>query len=221
VLKETTSGKIREYMVGVVESGTGKNARLDDVLVGGKTGSARKLVGKGYSKEHHSSSFIGFFPADNPRIVCLILVNSPVIGKDGGIVAAPIFKEVASQLLEIDPSIAPEKTNIQRKNEKIKTWLASVSNDGGGIEYMDVPEKNESPAGKGNAYTGGNVMPNLQHKSVREVMTLFNQIGLKCKVIGTGTVTSQSIEPGTTFKKGDVCLIKCEIGNKLNKVSIN
>jgi cell division protein FtsI/penicillin-binding protein 2 len=221
VLKEKTSAKIREYMVGVVEVGTGKNARLENVLVGGKTGSARKLVGKGYSKEHHSSSFVGFFPANNPKIVCLILFNSPVIGKDGGVVAAPVFKAVASQIIELDQSLVPEKTSIQRKNEKIQSWLASVSNDGGGIEYMDVPEKNESNGNKGKSFTGGNIMPDLQHKSVREVISLFNAIGLKYKVIGTGIVTSQSIEPGSQFKKGDICLIKCEIGNKLNKVSIN
>lgn len=220
VIKEGTSARLRDYMLGVVENGTGKNARLNNVLVGGKTGSARKLVGKGYSKEHHSSSFIGFFPANNPKIVCLILVNSPVIGKDGGLVAAPIFHDVATQLIDSDPSIAPEKSDIQRKNEKIKTWLASISNDGGGIDYMDAPEKKE-PANNSKAYTGGNTMPNLQNKSVREAVALFNEMGLKYKVIGTGSVISQSIEAGSSFQKGDVCLIKCETGKKLNKLYIN
>ena len=221
VIKESTSAKIKEFMIGVVENGTGKNARLENVLVGGKTGSARKLVGKTYSKEHHSSSFVGFFPADNPKIVCLILVNSPVVGKDGGLVAAPIFHEVAAQLIELDNSIAPEKTDIQRKNEKIKTWLASISNDGGGIEYMDLPQKSDAREKKSNTYNGANVMPDLSNKSVREAISIFNKAGLKYKIIGTGNVVSQSIEPGTVFQKGDICVVKCEAVKKLNKLSIN
>jgi len=220
VIKESTSAKIKEFMVGVVENGTGKNARLNDVLVGGKTGSARKLIGNKYTKDQHSSSFIGFFPADNPKIVCLILVNSPKIGKDGGLVAAPIFHEVASQIIELDASVVPEKTDIQRKNEKIKTWLAAISNDGGGIEYMDVPDKKDS----GNAsksFRGSNIMPDLMKKSMREAVTIINDLGLKYKAIGTGNVISQSIDAGSTFQKGDICIIKCELNKKLNKLSIN
>lgn len=221
VIKKATSEKIKEFMIGVVENGTGKNARLENVLVGGKTGSARKLVGKAYSKEHHNSSFIGFFPADNPRIVCFILVNSPEVGKDGGLVAAPIFHEVAKQLIEADPLIAPEKAELNRKNEKIKGWLAGISNDGGGIEYMNVPEKNENSRKNFSGSYSKNSMPDLQNKSLREAVSLFNEMGLKYKVIGTGKVISQSIEPGTAIRKGDVCLIKCEPSKKLNNISIN
>ncbi len=220
VIKKSTSDKIKEFMVGVVENGTGKNARLQDVLVGGKTGSARKLIGKGYSKDHHSSSFIGFFPADNPKIVCLILVNSPVIGKDGGLVAAPIFHEVAKQIIDYDASIAPEKSEIQRKNEKIQTWLASVSNDGGGIEYMDVPEKRDSGTTAGKISLSGNSMPDLSGKSLREAIAFFNRAGLKYKVKGAGSVVWQSLEPGTQLNKGDACVIKCETAKKLNKINI-
>ncbi len=222
VIKETTSNKIKEYMVGVVENGTGKNARLENVLVGGKTGSARKLVGKTYSKEHHNSSFIGFFPADNPKIVCFILVNSPEVGKDGGLVAAPIFHEIAKQLIDSDPLIAPDKSELHRKNEKIKNWLAGISNDGGGIEYMDMPEKNEKDQKNHfRSYSKNNSMPDLQNKSIREAVSQINEIGLKYKIIGTGNVISQSIEPGTHIKKGDICLIKCEPVKKLNNISIN
>jgi len=221
VLKESTSAKIKEFMVSVVENGTGKNARLENVLVGGKTGSARKLVNNKYSKEHHSSSFIGFFPADKPKIACLILVNSPEVGKDGGLVAAPIFQQVASQIIELDPSTAPDKSNILRKNEKIGSWLASISNEGGGIEYMDIPEKGNTEVKKTKPASGRNIMPDLKNKSLREAVAFFNETGLHYKVIGTGAVVSQSIDAGTVYKKEDICLIKCETGKKLSKVSIN
>lgn len=221
VIKESTSAKIKDYMVGVVENGTGKNARLNNVLVGGKTGSARKLIGNKYSKDHHSSSFVGFFPADNPKIICLILVNSPTVGKDGGLVAAPIFHEIASQLVDLDASIAPDKSDIKRNSEKIQTWLASISNDGGGIEYMDVPDKKDSNVNAYKPVKGSSIMPDLMKRSMREAVSIINDLGLKYKVIGTGNVISQSIEPGSNFKKGEICLIKCETGRSLNKLSIN
>lgn len=222
VIKESTSAKIKDFMVGVVETGTGKNARLENVLVGGKTGSARKLVGKTYSREHHNSSFIGFFPAESPKIVCFVLVNSPEIGKDGGLVAAPIFQQIAKQLIDADPLIAPEKSELHRKDEKLKSWLAGISNDGGGIEYMDMPEKNNKEMKNfSQTFSKNNLMPDLQNKSMREAVSLFNEIGLKYKVIGTGNVISQSIEPGASIKKGDICLIKCEPTKKLNNISIN
>ena len=77
VISKETSNKIKKMMVGVVENGTGKNAKLNYISVGGKTGTSQKLINGKYSKSEYNSSFIGFFPVDNPQIICFVLVNSP------------------------------------------------------------------------------------------------------------------------------------------------
>ncbi len=77
VISKETSNKIKKMMVGVVENGTGKNAKLNFISIGGKTGTSQKLVNGRYSKSEYNSSFIGFFPVDHPQILCFVLVNSP------------------------------------------------------------------------------------------------------------------------------------------------
>ncbi|MCK7520180.1 MAG: penicillin-binding transpeptidase domain-containing protein [Ignavibacteriales bacterium] len=72
------------------------------ISIGGKTGTSQKLVDGRYSKQHYNSSFIGFFPVENPQVVCLILLNSPDQGRYGGLVAAPIFKNVAERIVQND-----------------------------------------------------------------------------------------------------------------------
>ena len=67
VISKETSNKIKKMMVGVVENGTGKNAKLNYIKVGGKTGTSQKLINGRYSKSEYNSSFIGFFPADHPE----------------------------------------------------------------------------------------------------------------------------------------------------------
>ena len=90
-------------MVGVVENGTGKNAKLNYIKVGGKTGTSQKLINGRYSKSEYNSSFIGFFPADHPQILCYVLVNAPSKGKYGGSVAAPIFKNISEKIINSSP----------------------------------------------------------------------------------------------------------------------
>ncbi len=99
VISSETSTVIRNLLAGVVKSGTGKKAYSELISIGGKTGTSQKLVNGSYSKKDYNSSFVGFFPVDNPQVVCLILINSPDQGKYGGLVAAPIFKNVAERIV--------------------------------------------------------------------------------------------------------------------------
>ena len=80
VIDKSTSDLIKNMMIGVVEKGTGIAAQLDNVLVGGKTGTAQQLENGSYTSRKHNSSFVGFFPADNPKIICMIVVNAPQVG---------------------------------------------------------------------------------------------------------------------------------------------
>lgn len=129
VISKETSERIINMMIGVVENGTGKAAQLDNILVGGKTGTAQKLINGRYSNKNHNSSFVGFFPADNPQIVCLILIDSPQKGRYGGQVAAPIFKEIAKRICEADLNITPNKEMPNRNKNRIEQLFADIGND--------------------------------------------------------------------------------------------
>jgi cell division protein FtsI (penicillin-binding protein 3) len=96
-IAQTLSG----LFVDVVEHGTGAAAKLSDILIAGKTGTAQKLVDGKYSKKFYRASFAGFFPIPNPEIVGFITVDSPMNGYTGGTVAAPIFKKIASRIYGI------------------------------------------------------------------------------------------------------------------------
>jgi len=84
----------------ITEGGTGVNAALDGYSVCGKTGTSRKLDETGqYSHDSHTASFVGFTPADNPEIAILVVVDEPKEKYYGGVVAAPVFKQIAQQTL--------------------------------------------------------------------------------------------------------------------------
>jgi len=101
VISPRTSEEMRSILEEVVANGTGKNAAVDGYRVAGKTGTAQKpSPGGGYMKDEYVASFMGFAPADNPRIAVLVLVDGPQSRPYfGGWVAAPAFKEVVRDVL--------------------------------------------------------------------------------------------------------------------------
>lgn len=96
VIEPAVSQTMREILVRAVEEGTGKSARISNVPVGGKTGTAQKVLlnGRGYSHSDFMSSFVGFGPADDNPLVMAVVVDDPGPSYYGGTVAAPVFKEV-------------------------------------------------------------------------------------------------------------------------------
>jgi cell division protein FtsI (penicillin-binding protein 3) len=101
IITEETCAKVSKILQRVVEAGTGEKARPAGYTAAGKTGTAQKIDQKTgtYSKKDYVSSFAGFVPATAPRLVILVMVDSPEGVIYGGSVAAPVFKAVAEQSL--------------------------------------------------------------------------------------------------------------------------
>jgi cell division protein FtsI (penicillin-binding protein 3) len=99
VVSVDTATQVRAMLIGVVENGTGKRAQLDGYLVAGKTGTARVPLedARGYSNRV-ITTFVGFAPADAPRLVTLVALNNPEI-KSAGVTAAPVFREIMGPAL--------------------------------------------------------------------------------------------------------------------------
>jgi len=101
VISEETSRKVREALESVVAKGTGRNAFIDGYRVGGKTGTAQKVVNGRYSPTEHIVSFIGFAPADDPKIVVYVAVDNPKGLQFGGLIAAPVVRNILKDALQI------------------------------------------------------------------------------------------------------------------------
>ncbi|WP_141201730.1 penicillin-binding protein [Paludifilum halophilum] len=225
VVSPQTARQVRELLRGVVVQGTGKKADVPGYPVAGKTGTAQKpkTDGQGYASGQYMVSFIGFSPADNPRVVVYVAVDEPQDSSHGGTVAAPAAREIIKDSLRLmgvksrssngkkekrtdtDPSAAIAgdwvKKSVDEVKEKLKETDIQVEVLGGGKE---VSAQYPTP---GAQITHGRVylltessksvsMPDLRGKSLREAMDLCRLLELNPQVDGEGYVDSQSIPPG-------------------------
>ncbi len=102
VLSEETARQMRRLLARVVEMGTGKAAAIPGYDAAGKTGTAQKAIpGAGYSKDKYVASFIGFVPADAPRVVIAVVVDEPRGKTYGGDVAAPVFSQIGAEVMRL------------------------------------------------------------------------------------------------------------------------
>ena len=210
VISEQTSAEMRNFLIGVVKHGTGRNAQISFMNVGGKTGTSQKLVDGKYSKSSYNSSFIGFFPANQPKIICLILVNAPKIGRYGGSVAAPIFKNIALKIANTNmndfrnpnENLKVEKKEKQRYFAKVKFTSNSKRNSSDNLSSTKILDLNNLKKG---------IVPNLKNLTLRDAILVLSRLGVKYKVTGSGKVVSQSINPGTKLNKKLQLVLTCKV----------
>jgi cell division protein FtsI (penicillin-binding protein 3) len=103
VFSQRTANQVRKMLaMAAGPGGTGQKAQTIGYSVGGKSGTARKQVGKSYASGKYRSWFTGMAPIDNPRVICAVMVDEPGAGQVyGGLVAAPVFSETVQQALRI------------------------------------------------------------------------------------------------------------------------
>jgi cell division protein FtsI (penicillin-binding protein 3) len=154
VISEMTSAKMRAMMQGIVVEGTGKNAALNGYSAGGKTGTAQKVDAATHTYSHTKlvASFAGFAPVSNPAISVAVVIDNPTAGGDvshyGGATSAPVFAEVAQQVLEYlgVPHDQPLKTKKELQQiAKSDTAGDGPVENGADVEAM-LAEVNDLPA---------------------------------------------------------------------------
>lgn len=200
VLSPATSQAMAKMLVGVTtEGGTGLNAAVDGYRVAGKTGTAQKVdpLTKCYSANKRTASFIGFVPADHPRLAIIVVVDEPKTNVYGGVVAAPVFREIALQSLcylkvtPTGPVKAKAKTPDTREEAKPRPEQA-----------VNVAE------GAIDEGTSGAVMPNFQGMSIRQVLRYMEKNTLNVKILGSGKAVEQNPLPGHRIGSGDPVWVK-------------
>jgi cell division protein FtsI (penicillin-binding protein 3) len=208
VMSPRTAQVTTELLRRVVEEkgGTGSRARLDDFTVAGKTGTAQKVDPRtrAYSSKR-IGSFVGFVPADHPRAVILVLIDEPTTSSYGGVVAAPVFRNIASgvmQALRVTPEHAPQPATdgprVQQAKAKgkgkdqaaAKVKLARAQPDPAPppTPVAAVPPADDT--------TGAPGTPSYLGLSLREALTRAHAAGWTVAISGTGWVAEQHPIPG-------------------------
>jgi cell division protein FtsI (penicillin-binding protein 3) len=106
VISEETAARLTDILKGVVSRGTGKAARVDGLDICGKTGTSQQIVDGRYSKENYTATFAGYFPANDPQVALIVMLDKPRSSIYGGATAAPIFRGIASKWTGANPNTA-------------------------------------------------------------------------------------------------------------------
>ncbi|HTY35550.1 MAG TPA: penicillin-binding transpeptidase domain-containing protein [Bacteroidota bacterium] len=100
VISEPTAALLTQAFEGVVERGTAKEVRIPGVRIAGKTGTSRKVVEGHYGAGSYTGSFVGFFPIEDPQVVCLVMLDNPRGGSYyGGSTSGPVFRAIAERII--------------------------------------------------------------------------------------------------------------------------
>ncbi len=188
--KETIS-KLRTVLTNVVKKGTASKLYSKDFSMAGKTGTAQVNYAKnGGSEKYYASSFVGYFPAENPKYSCIVVVHKPNTTKNnyyGADVAGPVFKRIAQKIFTDVPS-TNEIKNINRKILKQENDYDS---------YFANSQKQQS-----------SIVPNLKGMMGMDAVALLGNLGVKVKVIGVGKVKTQSIQAGESLDKNTTIILE-------------
>lgn len=180
ICSQETIKKLQVILENTVKRGTAKNIYSPEFSMAGKTGTTQSEYWTESTK--YISSFVGYFPANNPEYSCIVVINKPEksLGYYGGLVSAPVFQKIAQKIYTITP-----KTSIYDNN---KTFLASLNE-----EYNSYKNTDKKIASQ---------MPNVVGMTVMDAVSILENIGLKVVFSGNGRVKEQSIKEGTQIKKG-------------------
>ncbi len=191
VISEKTAQMLASMLKGVTdEGGTGVMAHVEGFEVAGKTGTAQKadLTHGGYAAGKRVGSFIGFVPADDPRLVVLILVDEPEVNVYGGVVAAPVFRNIARGALR-HLAVAPKRPDVVP---------STVSQAELGVRRATKKEDDMA------------AVPDFVGLSLREAVEKARAMNVKVRMHGNGYVVKQTPAPGSRWKEEEVLVLNLQ-----------
>ncbi|HXB91290.1 MAG TPA: penicillin-binding protein [Puia sp.] len=229
ICSESTLHQLRECLEGVCTDAGGTGAKLfagSFYKVAGKTGTALVANGsRGYADHIYQSTFVGYFPAAQPRYTCIVVIKNKPFAKKyfGADVAGPVFKELADRLMSVDPGSSESPV---LKKDSSRFYYAGNTNqikevtNAVGIGYTDSAGKNEwsrlyasAPGGpavlnKETVYRGS--VPDVKGMGLRDALYLLEAMNLRVSVKGKGKVKTQSIPPGAALQKNENIFIQLD-----------
>jgi cell division protein FtsI (penicillin-binding protein 3) len=225
ICSTATIRKARKMLEGVVEHGTAMNLKDSVLKIAGKTGTAQIAKNKsGYRQEvriSYQASFVGYFPADNPRYSCIVVVNSPSNEVYyGNLVAGPVFKEISDKVnatsFELHDEVISGKSHLKSDipSSKNGNWQETYESlDELGIPFEEkydktsswiLTQKKEDKIEISNRKITSNLVPDVTGMGAKDAVYLLENAGLRVSLKGFGKVANQSVTPGTQLEKGDL-----------------
>ena len=218
LFRSDTARKLQDMLEVVVTDGTARDSRLDGYTAAGKTGTAQKIDEHGrYGSHKYVASFAGYAPASNPALALIVVIDEPAGAYYGAQVAAPIFKNIAEQVLRYKsvppdvPFYAPEykfkdpapKQVGPRKPQPVVSDGALAQNaafeDGDAVHIVPLGIGSEF---QGPQQLGGVSIPDFAGKDLRQVADACLKAGLKLQSAGSGLAVEQIPPPGVSVRPG-------------------
>ncbi|MBU2700555.1 cell division protein FtsI/penicillin-binding protein 2 [Sporomusaceae bacterium BoRhaA] len=198
VISSETAHTLTEMLEKVISEGGGKQAQVKGYRFAGKTGTAERLNenGAGYEAGHYIASFVGFGPIENPQFAIIVVLDNPGGVYYGGLIAAPVFKNIATQLaryFNLKPQLNADAFPAPQAAQSVVQPKTAVS----------VPPAPELPPGKV-------LVPYLIGKSIRDAGNCVTSLGLTFVPNGTGLATKQSISANTIVDMGTEIMVTFE-----------
>ncbi len=199
VISEQTAKVLTGFFEAVVDSGTGSSAKIPNVRIAGKTGTSRKIL-EGQYEGNYTASFVGFLPVENPRLVCLVMMDNPQ-GPSyyGGTTSAPVFRAIVQQALSSSDLFAPPQMVAQ-----------TTAGDSPAQRVHGDLASDAVPAGGKNSRPDDALLPDLRGLSIRDAVNKVEKLSLEPVVKGSGVVIQQSPESGQKVKPGTRIFLSCQ-----------
>jgi len=227
ICSEKTVKQAQKLLEAVVKEGTATNLKNANYTIAGKTGTARVAESSaGYgTKITYQASFAGYFPADNPKYSCIVVVNAPNRSVYyASHVAGPIFAEIADKVYatsinihdELEPStdftsltkIPVSKSGMQNDLNNVFEELNVKVESSNAENKWVVTQTGTDKVEMGRRTIVENLVPNVKGMSAQDAVFILENAGLKVKLRGSGMIKSQSIIPGANIHRGQEIILE-------------
>jgi cell division protein FtsI (penicillin-binding protein 3) len=190
IASRATIGKIQEVLKNIVVRGTGKSLYSKNFSMAGKTGTARieyADIDAWLKEKKYVSSFAGYFPADQPKYSCIVVIHKPSAKKGyyGADVTGPVFKRIAQKIYTDSP---------------LKAEIASK-------DLLDVPTQKDFDSYYQFTHGETAVMPNVKGMPAMDAIAILENLGLRVQLKGSGRVAWQSLSTGVIIKEGQEIIL--------------
>ncbi|MFN7705148.1 MAG: penicillin-binding transpeptidase domain-containing protein [Chryseotalea sp.] len=222
ICSKKTLTKLKLMLEGVVERGTAKNIKGTHYRIAGKTGTAQILDNGRYTQKY-VTSFVGYFPAHQPKYSAIVLIKNPRGWQQyGNSVAAPVFKEIADNIyardialhMPMEKKVIVEEGVLPLIKGGNQEELTMLCNELGIATHSQTEEewvkssRNGTSVNWKKAIAGKGLVPDVTGMTFRDALYLLEKSGLRVFYDGKGRVVTQSITPGARINQGDRIFLK-------------
>ncbi len=193
---------MNDFLVAVVDGGTGNSAKSEGLQIAGKTGTAQKpdLKKGGYKEGEYLSSFVGYFPASQPKFVGMVCLDNPKGKYFGSQTAAPAFKNMAQRLAAL-------------QDRPLTSVVASAHPTSADLQVPTPAPASMASKSKENPTRSSSqcaIIPNALGMTIRQAAKIFSEKKMGFRIIGSGVVKNQAPSAGGRLLPGQVCLLYCQ-----------